>query len=159
MAHLASVPDSIDGKDKAMLFIVCVFRQHGLQLAIISDRDLASPLNFGLPSSRCLARDWTCPQRIIRRPIIRRSELIASSAMFFAVFVLSRHGLGARCSLSLSLRRTTLSMPRPALLPSMRIFSSTPAFRSRSHYMVLGLVGESLLTRLLKSALPRRRNK
>ena len=39
MAHLAEVPDSIDGKGTAMLFIDLVFRQHGLPLAIISDRD------------------------------------------------------------------------------------------------------------------------
>ena len=39
MAHLAEVPDSIDGKGTAMLFIDRVFRQHGLPLAIISDRD------------------------------------------------------------------------------------------------------------------------
>ena len=39
MAHLAAVPDSIDGKGTAMLCIDLVFRQHGLLLAIISDRD------------------------------------------------------------------------------------------------------------------------
>ena len=39
MAHLAAVLDSIDGKGAAMLFIDRVFRQHGLPLAIISDRD------------------------------------------------------------------------------------------------------------------------
>ena len=33
------VPDSIDGKGTAMLFIGRVFRQHGLPLAIISDSD------------------------------------------------------------------------------------------------------------------------
>ena len=37
MAHLAAVPDSIDGKGTAMLVIDCVFRQHGLSLEIISD--------------------------------------------------------------------------------------------------------------------------
>ena len=39
MAHLAAVPDSIDGKGKVMLFIDRVFSQNGLPLAIISDRD------------------------------------------------------------------------------------------------------------------------
>ena len=39
MSHLASVPDTIDGEGTAMLFIDRVFRQHGLPLAIISDRD------------------------------------------------------------------------------------------------------------------------
>ena len=38
-AHLAAVPDSIDGEGIALLFIDRVFRQHGLPLAIVSDRD------------------------------------------------------------------------------------------------------------------------
>ena len=39
MAYLAVVPNSIDGKGTGMLVIYRVFRQHGLPLAIISDRD------------------------------------------------------------------------------------------------------------------------
>ena len=39
MAHLAAVPESVDGKGAAMLFIDRVFRQHGLPVAIVSDRD------------------------------------------------------------------------------------------------------------------------
>ena len=39
MAHLAAVPDTIDGEGTATLFIDRVFRLHGLLLAIISDRD------------------------------------------------------------------------------------------------------------------------
>ena len=39
MDQLAAVLDSIDGKGTAMLFIDRVFRQHGLPLEIISDRD------------------------------------------------------------------------------------------------------------------------
>ena len=39
MAHLEAVFDSIDGKGTAMLSIDRVFRQHGLPLAVISDRD------------------------------------------------------------------------------------------------------------------------
>ena len=39
MAHLAEVPDSIDGEGTATLFIDRVFRQHSLPLAIISDRE------------------------------------------------------------------------------------------------------------------------
>ena len=39
MAHLAAVPDTIDGEGTATLFIDRVFRQHGLPLAIVSDRD------------------------------------------------------------------------------------------------------------------------
>ena len=57
MAHLAAVPDSIDEKGTAMLFIDHVFRQHGLPLAIISDSDPRFTGNFGLPFSRCLTLD------------------------------------------------------------------------------------------------------
>ena len=39
MAHLVAVPDSIYGKGTATLFIDRVFRQHGLSLEIIFDRD------------------------------------------------------------------------------------------------------------------------
>uniref|UniRef100_H3GZA0 Integrase catalytic domain-containing protein n=1 Tax=Phytophthora ramorum TaxID=164328 RepID=H3GZA0_PHYRM len=39
MAHLAAVPDTIDGKGTAKLFIDLVFRQHGLPESIVSDRD------------------------------------------------------------------------------------------------------------------------
>ena len=39
MAHLAAVPDSIDGECTARLFIDRVFCQHNLPLAIVSDRD------------------------------------------------------------------------------------------------------------------------
>ena len=39
MAHLVAVPDTIDGEGTAMLFIDLVFRQHGLPVAIVSDRD------------------------------------------------------------------------------------------------------------------------
>ncbi|GMF29277.1 unnamed protein product [Phytophthora fragariaefolia] len=39
MAHLAAVPDTIDGEGTASLFLDRVFRQHGLPEAVISDRD------------------------------------------------------------------------------------------------------------------------
>uniref|UniRef100_A0AAV1UYI6 Integrase catalytic domain-containing protein n=1 Tax=Peronospora matthiolae TaxID=2874970 RepID=A0AAV1UYI6_9STRA len=39
MAYLAAVPDSIDVEGTAKLFIDRVFRQHGLPVAIVSDRD------------------------------------------------------------------------------------------------------------------------
>ena len=39
MTHLAAVPDTIDGEGTALLFIDRVFRQHGLPVAIVSDRD------------------------------------------------------------------------------------------------------------------------
>ena len=39
MALLAAVPESIEGEGTALLFIDRVFRQHGLPMAIVSDRD------------------------------------------------------------------------------------------------------------------------
>ena len=39
MAYLAAAPYSIDGKRTAMLFIDRVFRQHGLPLSVITNRD------------------------------------------------------------------------------------------------------------------------
>ena len=39
MTQLASVPDTIDGKGTATMYIDRVFRQHGLPVAITSDRD------------------------------------------------------------------------------------------------------------------------
>ncbi|GMG17590.1 unnamed protein product [Phytophthora fragariaefolia] len=39
MAHLAAVPDTIDGEGIATLFLDRVFRQHGLPEAVVSDRD------------------------------------------------------------------------------------------------------------------------
>ena len=57
-----------------------VFRQHGFPMAIISDRDHRFTEKFWTSIFKCLADDWTCPQRVIRRPIIKLSELIASSA-------------------------------------------------------------------------------
>ncbi|GMF57423.1 unnamed protein product [Phytophthora fragariaefolia] len=39
MAHLAAVPDTIDGEATASLFLDRVFRQHCLPEAVVSDRD------------------------------------------------------------------------------------------------------------------------
>ena len=39
MDHSAAVSDSIDGQGTAQLFIDRVFRQHGLSVAIVSNRD------------------------------------------------------------------------------------------------------------------------
>ncbi|GMG18031.1 unnamed protein product [Phytophthora fragariaefolia] len=39
MAHLAAVPDTIDGDGTDSLFLDRVFRQHGLPEAVVSDRD------------------------------------------------------------------------------------------------------------------------
>ena len=39
ITHLAAVPDTIDGEGLVTLFIYRVFRQHGLPVTIVSDRD------------------------------------------------------------------------------------------------------------------------
>ena len=104
MAYLAAVPDTIDGEGTSMLLFDRVFRQHGLPLAIISYRDSRFTVNIGRPSSRCLANDWTCPQRIIRRPMVKPSERIASLMTYYAAFARMNQSDGARCSQSLSLR-------------------------------------------------------
>ena len=39
MAHLAALPDPIDAESTAKLFIDRMFRQHGLPVEIVSDRD------------------------------------------------------------------------------------------------------------------------
>ena len=39
MVHLAAVPEYIDGEGTATLFLDRVFRQHGLPVSIVSDRD------------------------------------------------------------------------------------------------------------------------
>ena len=39
MAHLEAVPDTIDGEGTATLFFDQVFRQHGLPVSIVSDRE------------------------------------------------------------------------------------------------------------------------
>jgi hypothetical protein len=73
MAHLAAVPDTVDGEGTTKLFIDRVFRQHGLPESIVLDREPASLGSFGILSLRCLAPSWTCPQRTIGRPTVRQS--------------------------------------------------------------------------------------
>ena len=46
MAHLAAVPDSFDVGGTAKLFIDRLFRQHGLSVVIVSDRDPRFTGNF-----------------------------------------------------------------------------------------------------------------
>ena len=46
MAHLAAVPDTIDGEGTARLYIDRVFRQHGLPVAIMSGRDPRFTVTF-----------------------------------------------------------------------------------------------------------------
>ena len=104
MAHLAAVPDSIDGKGTAMLFIDRVFRQHGLPLTIISDRD-----------PRFTGKFWTSIFKVLSTRLDMSTEDHSQTnsqtelvnrviGAFFAAFVLSCYVLEARCSLSLNLR-------------------------------------------------------
>ncbi|CAH0478922.1 unnamed protein product [Peronospora belbahrii] len=54
MAHLAAVPDSIDGEGAAKIFMDRVLRQHGLPVAIVSDRD-----------SRFTGKFWTSVSKVL----------------------------------------------------------------------------------------------
>ena len=58
MAHSAAAPDSIDGRVTAMLFIDRAFRQHGLPLAIIADRDLHFTVKFQTSIFKMLGTRW-----------------------------------------------------------------------------------------------------
>ena len=53
MAHLAAVPDSIDGEVTAQLFVDRVFRQHGVLWQLSLTETLVLRVSFGSPSSRC----------------------------------------------------------------------------------------------------------
>ena len=127
-----------------MCFVNTVFRCQSSLIAI-----LASQESFRISSSRCLAHAWICPQRIIRRPMVKLSTLIDSPEIFLAVLVLSRQSLGTSYSLSLKLRRATPLLPLLDLLHYKWVSSRAHTFHSRYHCVVLGLVGE----RLLKSSL------
>ena len=61
MAHLAVVPDSIDGHDTAHLFIDRVFRQHGLPVTVDLGREPRFTSKFWKSILQVL-HVWTCPQ-------------------------------------------------------------------------------------------------
>uniref|UniRef100_A0AAV1UIF1 Integrase catalytic domain-containing protein n=1 Tax=Peronospora matthiolae TaxID=2874970 RepID=A0AAV1UIF1_9STRA len=73
MAHLAAVPDSIDAEGTAKLFIDRVFHQHGLPVAIISDRDPRFTGKFWKSIFKVLGTRLDMSQRIIRRPTVKLS--------------------------------------------------------------------------------------
>ena len=104
MAHLAAVPGSIDAKGTAKLFIDRVFRQHDLPVAIVSDRDPRFTGKFWKSIFKVVDSVWSCPQRIIRRPMVKLSVLIASFMTSCTVFALIRLSVGAPYSLLLNLR-------------------------------------------------------
>ena len=74
IAHLAAVPDTIDGEGTATLIIDRVFDSTVCRWQLSLIEILASLGSFGSPSLRCSAYDWTCPQRIISRPIVKPSD-------------------------------------------------------------------------------------
>ena len=118
MDHLAAVPNSIDAEATAKQFIDRVFDNMVRQWQLFLIEIPASLGSFGSPSSRCSAPVWTCSQRIIRRPMVKLSVLIALLMTFCAVFALIRLCVGAPCSLFLSLRCIPLFMPLQAILCS-----------------------------------------
>jgi len=60
MAHLAAVPDTVDGEGTAKLFIDRVFRQHGLPVSIVSVETPSSLGSSGTLCSRCSVPSWAC---------------------------------------------------------------------------------------------------
>ena len=104
MAHLATVLDSIDGGGTATLFINRVFRQHGLPLARISDRDLRFTGKFYKSIFKVLGTrlDMSIADHPQTDGQTERVNCVIGT--FFAVFELIRLNVGDRCSLSLSLR-------------------------------------------------------
>ena len=104
MAHLAAVPDSIDGKGTSMLFSDRVFRQRGLPLAIISDRDPRFTDKFWTSIFKVLGTrlDMSTADHPQTDGQTERANRFIGDVL--RSFVLSRLRLGARCSLSLSLR-------------------------------------------------------
>ena len=74
MDHLAAVPNTIDDEGTVTLLIDRVFRQHSLHGEIVSDRDPRFTEGFGSMSLRCQAPGWTCPRRIVRRPMVEPDE-------------------------------------------------------------------------------------
>ena len=104
MDHLAAVPISIDGNGTAMLFIDRVFRQHGLPLAIISNRDFRFTSKFWTSIFKVLGTrlDMFTADHLQTDRQTERVYCVVGDVLRSAV--LSRHGLGARCFLSLNLR-------------------------------------------------------
>ena len=107
--HLAAVPDIIDGEGTAMLFIDRVFRQHGLPLAIIYDRNrrftkkiwksVSKVLGIRLDMLTAGHPRTDCQTERINRVI---GDILRSVNA-------ERQSVGFRRSLWLSLRRTTLA--------------------------------------------------
>ena len=106
MAQLAAVLHFIDGKVTAMLFIYRMFRQHELPLKIISDRDPRFTGKFWTYIFKMLGTRLDTSTEDLRRSMVKLSDLIASSTIFFRSVCAEspKKILGARCSLPMSLR-------------------------------------------------------
>uniref|UniRef100_A0AAV1TYP6 Integrase catalytic domain-containing protein n=1 Tax=Peronospora matthiolae TaxID=2874970 RepID=A0AAV1TYP6_9STRA len=103
MAHLAAVPDSIDAEGTAKLFIDRVFRYHGLPVAIISDRDPRFTGKFWKSIFNVLGTrlDMSTANFLQTDGQAERVNRVINDIC--AVFALIRLGVGAQCSLLLSL--------------------------------------------------------
>ena len=90
MAQLAAVPDSIG---TAKLFIDRVFRQHGLPVAIVSDRDFRFTGKFWKSIFKVLGTRLDMSTADHPQTDGKLSVLIASLITFCAVFALIRQAL------------------------------------------------------------------
>ena len=104
MAHLTAVPDSIDTEGTAKLFIDRVFRQHGLPVAIVSDRDPRFTGKFWKSIFKVLGTrlDMSTADHPQTYGQTERVNRVINAIC--AVFALIRLSVGAPCSLLLSLR-------------------------------------------------------
>ena len=104
MDHLAAVPDTIDGEGSATLFVDRVFRQHGLPVAIVSDRDPRFTWKFWKSIFKELGTRldmFTADHPQIDGHTERVNRVIGD---VYAVFALIHQNVGVRCFLMLSLR-------------------------------------------------------
>ena len=104
MSHLASVPDSIDAQGTAKLFIDRLFRQNGLPVVIVSDRDPRFTGKFWKSIFTVLGTLMDMSTADHPQTDGKLSVSIASLMTFCEVFVLILLCVGAPCSLSLNLR-------------------------------------------------------
>ena len=119
MAHLAAVPDSIDGEGTAQLFIDRVFRQHGLPVAIVSDRDPRFTSKFWKSIFQVLGTrlDMSTADHPQTDGQTERVNRVVEDIRRSVCAETPR--LGVLCSLLLSLHLTIPCTPLQAILRSM----------------------------------------
>ena len=118
MAHLATVPYTVDGEGTATLFIDRVFRQHGLPLAIISDRDHRFTGKFWKSVFKVLGTRLDMPTADHPQTDGQTERMNRVIGDVLRMFALIHQNVGDRCSLSFSMRLITLFMPLQDLLRS-----------------------------------------